>query len=88
MVQRFKALSPWPGIYLSSGLKLLELSLVEDESLNASYGIIDAIEKEGIMLTCKKGKVFLKMLQPASKNAMAAVDYIRGKRLGRGDTLV
>ncbi len=88
IMKHFKALSPWPGIYLESGLKLLDICLVDESSCNASVGMIDGIETEGIILTCKKGKVLLKILQPVSKNAMPAVDYIRGKRLGRGDTLV
>jgi methionyl-tRNA formyltransferase len=87
IVTRFKALSPWPGIFLESGLKLLELEY-HDEKENPLGGVIQAIKPEGIILTCKKGSLLLKTLQPVSKNAMSAVDYIRGKRLTLGDTLV
>ena len=87
IVTRFKALSPWPGLFLESGLKLLELEY-NDEKENALGGVIQAIKPEGIILTCKKGSLLLKTLQPISKNAMSAVDYIRGKRLNIGDTLV
>ena len=84
---RFKALMPWPGLFTASGLKLLDLELYAtmEESV---VGVIKEIKPEGIVLTCKKGSLLLKTLQPISKNAMNAVDYIRGKRLNLGDTLV
>lgn len=84
---QYKALSPWPGIFLESGLKLLDLAVC-DHHENAVSGIIKEIKSEGIIVTCKTGSLLLKTLQPISKNAMNAVDYIRGKRLSIGHTLV
>jgi len=87
ILTQYKALSPWPGLFIESGLKLLELELFsyEDEVI---AGVIKAIKPEGVIVTCKKGSLLLKTLQPVSKNAMNAQDYIRGKRLGIGDSLV
>lgn len=84
---QYKALSPWPGIFLESGLKLLDLDVC-DHHENAVFGVIKEIKSEGIIVTCKTGSLLLKTLQPISKNAMNAVDYIRGKRLSIGHTLV
>jgi len=84
---RFKALSPWPGLFSTTGLKLLDLELYDTCEENP-VGIIKEITPEGIVLTCKQGSLLLKTLQPISKNAMSAVAYIRGKRLNLGDTLV
>ncbi len=84
---RFKALTPWPGLFTASGLKLLDLELY-DTMEEGVVSVIKEIKPEGIVLTCKKGSLLLKTLQPISKNAMNAVDYIRGKRLNLGDTLV
>lgn len=84
---QYKALSPWPGIFLESGLKLLDLAVC-DHHENAVSGVIKEIKSEGIIVTCKTGSLLLKTLQPISKNAMNAVDYIRGKRLSIGHTLV
>jgi len=86
IVTKYRALTPWPGIFLSNGLKLLE---VEVRALNANYpaGTIHAITKEGISVACKEGTLFLKSLQAPSKSAMHASDYVRGKRLGLGDAL-
>jgi len=52
------------------------------------FGVIKEIKSEGVVITCKQGCILLKTLQPISKNAMNALDYIRGKRLTLGDTLV
>lgn len=84
---RYKALSPWPGLFIESGLKLLELELCSQED-EAMFGVIKEIKAEGVVITCKQGCILLKTLQPISKNAMKALDYIRGKRLNIGDTLV
>lgn len=87
IVKRFKALSPWPGIFLASGLKLIEMKHI-DSTNNETFGLISEVTSEGIILTCKTGKLLLKTLQPVSKSAMSARDYIRGKRLNCGDSLV
>lgn len=88
LMQKFRALTPWPGVFLDSGLKLIEISIADEDTLYDEAGIITAISKEGVVVTCKKGALVLKQLQPPSKNAMNATDYIRGKRLECGDRLV
>ncbi|WP_263831942.1 methionyl-tRNA formyltransferase [Sulfurospirillum oryzae] len=87
ILTQYKALSPWPGLFIESGLKLLDLELFSHED-EAIAGVIKAISSEGVIITCKKGSLLLKTLQPVSKNAMKALDYIRGKRLNIGDPLV
>ena len=86
---RYKALSPWPGIFLESGLKLLDIELVpNNNNATSPIGVIQEITHTGFIVSCKQNSLLLKMLQPVSKNAMNAQDYIRGKRLGIGDSLV
>lgn len=87
IITRYKALSPWPGLFLESGLKLLDIEHFSDKEESTS-GIIKEITPEGIIMTCKQGSLLFKTLQPVSKNAMNALDYIRGKRLNIGDSLV
>lgn len=87
IITRYKALSPWPGLFLESGLKLLDIEHFSDKEESTS-GIIKEIIPEGVIMTCKQGSLLLKTLQPVSKNAMNALDYIRGKRLNIGDSLV
>jgi len=83
---KYKAYSYWPGIFLSSGLKLKDVNLVENESLNIE-GEISAIKEDYIIVSCKKGKILVKTIQAPSKKAINAVDFIRGKRLNIGDIL-
>ena len=86
---RYKALSPWPGIFLESGLKLLDIEFVpNNNNATTSVGVIQEITHTGFIVSCKQNSLLLKMLQPVSKNAMNAQDYIRGKRLSIGDSLV
>ncbi len=76
----------WPGIYLSSGLKLKKIALVEREKEHEA-GKIVAVDDESIVVGCRRGSIRIYTVQPPSKKAMGAVDYIRGKRIGIGDTL-
>jgi len=86
IMRRFQGLSPWPGIFLSSGLKLLDIEYMETKTAH-EVGRIVRIENEGVIVTCKEGELFIKKVQPVSKNAMSVLEYIRGKRIGIGDTL-
>lgn len=86
LFNKYRAFTPWPGIYLSSGLKLKKVELVEKESSHES-GKILKIEKESIVLGCKKGSIRVYRVQPESKNEMDILSYINGKRVGVADTL-
>lgn len=86
IMTKFKALTPWPGIFLPSGLKLLDIDILT-QAKNEKKGVIDSFDKEGITVTCKENALFIKSVQPISKSPMRAVDYIRGKRLTIGDRL-
>ena len=86
---RYKALSSWPGIFLESGLKLLDIEFVpNNNNATSPIGVIQEITHTGFIVACKQNSLLLKTLQPVSKNAMNAQDYIRGKRLSIGDSLV
>lgn len=83
---KYRAFTPWPGVYLSSGLKLKKIEFIEDMSQNES-GAILSIEKDGIVIGCKKGSIKVLRVQPESKNEMDVFAYINGKRLNIADTL-
>lgn len=84
---RYRAFTPWPGIYLESGLKIKRLSLEESESTGCAGDII-AVEADSVVIQCQKGSLRLYELQPPSKQVMSAAAYLNGKRLERGNTLV
>ena len=82
---KFRAYDPWPGLFLDSGLKLKDMELVKGIGKPST---IIATNDDGIIVTCKSGALKIKTLQPASKKAMSSLEYIRGKRLEVGNTLV
>lgn len=83
---RYRAFTPWPGIFTESGLKIKVLSLEEEESAG-NAGEIIAIDAAGIVIQCTKGSLRLITLQAPSKQETSAVAYLHGKRLGCGNTL-
>ncbi|MFA6187965.1 MAG: methionyl-tRNA formyltransferase [Sulfuricurvum sp.] len=84
---RYRAFTPWPGIYLESGLKLKEMKLVENQS-HGIAGEILAVEDASIIVQCVKGSLRLIKVQAPSKQETSAMSYLNGKRLGCGNTLV
>jgi len=86
LYNRYRAFTPWPGVYLESGLKIKKMHLVESEKAHKS-GEILAVEKEFIVVGCTKGSVAIELVQPASKKEMSVISYLNGKRLSLADTL-
>ncbi|MGE4461402.1 MAG: methionyl-tRNA formyltransferase [Arcobacter sp.] len=84
---KYKAYSYWPGVFLESELKLKDIELCEENSINKEGEILE-ISKDFIVIGCKKGSLKVKTLQAPSKKAISSVDFIRGQRLEVGDILV
>ncbi len=84
---KYKAYSYWPGVFLKSELKLKDVELIETTSLNEEGEILE-IAKDFIIVGCKKGSLKIKTLQAPSKNAINAIDFIRGQRIQVRDILV
>ncbi len=84
---RYRAFTPWPGIYLDSGLKLKEMRLNESQS-HGTAGKIIVVDEDSIVVQCAKGSLRLLKVQAPSKQETSAVAYLNGKRLGCGNTLV
>lgn len=83
---KYKAYSFWPGIFLESGLKLKDVKLVEENSSNEEGTILE-LNKDSVVIACKKGSIEVKTLQAPSKKAINAVDFLKGKRVSVGDIL-
>ena len=83
---KYRAFTPWPGIYLESGMKLKKIDLVDKCALGKSGTIIE-INKDNILVACDKGVIRIYSVQPQSKKEMSVIAYINGKRLGIEDTL-
>jgi len=82
---KFRAYDPWPGLFLDSGLKLKDIEPIKG---SGRPNTIIAIEKQSITVACKEGALKVKTVQPSSKKQMNTVDYVRGKRLEVGNSLV
>jgi methionyl-tRNA formyltransferase len=83
---RYRAFTPWPGIFLQSGLKLKKMALHAKEG-NHEAGAIVEITPKSIVVGCQEGSLEIFTLQPPSKNEMDALSYINGKRLSLADIL-
>lgn len=83
----YRAYTPWPGVYLQSGLKLKEISLESTEGKHAAGEVLE-VGKNFLIVGCEKGSLRILRVQPPSKKEMDMQSYLNGKRLERADTLV
>ncbi len=86
LYNKYRAYTPWPGVFLKSGLKLKKMTLEEGESTNVA-GQILSIDKKSALIGCSHGSIRLYNVQPPSKKEVKIFDYINGKRLSVEDTL-
>ena len=82
---KYRAFTPWPGIFLESGLKLKKIELNE-KSREYTAGTILKIESDSIVVGCERGSLKIFNVQPQSKKEMSIIAYINGKRLALEDT--
>jgi methionyl-tRNA formyltransferase len=83
---RYRAFTPWPGIYLESGLKIKKM-ILEESSATGNQGEIIRIDKESIVVSCAQGTLRLFTLQAPSRGEVTAVEYLNAKRLVCGHIL-
>jgi len=86
LYNKYRAFTPWPGIYLNSGLKLKKISLEDKTSSNVA-GKILKIDSDSIVVGCSEGSVRVYTVQAPSKKEIDILSYINGKRLTLADTL-
>ena len=86
LYNKYRAFTPWPGIYLKSGLKLKKIALLETEK-NHNPGKILQIDKESIVVGCEKGSIRIFSVQAPSKKEVDILSYINGKRLSNENSL-
>lgn len=80
---------PWPGIYLASGLKILDLEILH-ESCERKFkcaGEILRVDKPSFCVSCGEGAVKITKVQEPGKKPVDASAYLNGKRLNAGDIL-
>ncbi len=82
---KFKAFYFWPGINLTNGLKIKQMKLA---TLKGAKNQILEIKKQSIIVGCSDGSIEIIEVQPPNKKKMNVVDFIRGKRLKKGDLII
>ena len=87
LYNKYRAFTPWPGVYLDSGMKLKSIELVEKCALGKSGAILE-INADNILVACSKGSIRIFSVQPQSKKEMSVISYINGKRLTLEDTFL
>jgi methionyl-tRNA formyltransferase len=86
LYNKYRAYTPWPGIYLDSGLKLKKIALIDADKKGKIANIV-CINDNSIDISCKKGIIRVFKVQPQSKKEMDVLSYINGKRLNIEDNL-
>ncbi len=86
MDRKYRAFQPWPGIFCDK-FKINDMEFVEIESENEKGKILD-IQKDGVIIGCKKGSVKLKKIQIPGKKEVDTLSYLNGQRLKKGDNIL
>lgn len=84
---KFKAYSPWPGICLENGLKLIDLKICKEKQSFSDFGRVLDITENHIEISCKQGSIELYEVNQPSKKTIKAKDFIKGQRKKIGDYL-
>ncbi|MDR1975993.1 MAG: methionyl-tRNA formyltransferase [Campylobacteraceae bacterium] len=83
--RKLLAFTPWPGLFLQSGLKLKSLRCVKAEHSFKAGEIVEIREGE-VITACIDGFAHIQTVQAPSKQETDALSYINGKRIRVGDT--
>lgn len=86
LFNRYRAFTPWPGVYLKSGLKLKKIALTDSDA-SFEAGKILKVEKDFIEVGCHKGSLYIYTVQPVSKKEMNISSFLNGQRLDVNDSL-
>ncbi len=83
---KFRAFTPWPGVFLPNGLKLIDMDL-KDKIATKTAGEILQIDKNEVQIACKEGILSVYEVQPPTKQKIKAYDYMQGMRKKIGDKI-
>ena len=83
---KYRAFIFWPGIFCESGLKLKRLTLHKREGKHTKAEILE-INADHAIIGCETGSIKVTHVQAPSKKEVDILSYLRGKRLGLGDSL-
>lgn len=96
LFNQFRAFQPWPGCFTfldpggKSPLRLIlqHVSVADDEPpAGLEPGRVAAVSDDSIDVVTGQGVLRIHELQPAGKRVMAVGEFLRGRRIDRGDRL-
>lgn len=85
VVRKFKAFTPWPGLFLENGIKLLDIKFNQNGKFE--FGTILSLTKNSFVVGFRNGTIEIIKLQEAGKKPVSGAEFINGKRLKIGDRI-
>lgn len=82
--RRMRAFHPWPGAFTYLEGKLLKVHRAQVKGGKGAPGEVLAADPRGIEVACGDGSLLLLEVQPEGKRAMAAADFLSGRKLAVG----
>ena len=85
-----RGLTPIPGAYLMQNGKMLKIAEAEATEGCGSLGEVIAIDEKGegsFTVACAAGALKISRVKPEGRGVMSAGDYIRGRKISKGDVL-
>ncbi len=85
-----RGLTPVPGAYLMQNGKMLKIAEAEAVNGSGSVGEVIAVDDKGegsFTVACGEGALKIFRIKPEGKGVMTAGDYIRGRKISKGDIL-
>jgi len=90
IANRLRGFSPWPGVQIHHAGRSLKLINASATALRTAEppGTLLAATREGVDVACGEGTVLrIERVQPESRGATAAFDFVNGARLRPGSIL-
>ncbi len=82
--RRLRAFTPWPGAFCASEHGVLKVTKAAVRAGSGAPGTVLAAGPDGIEVACSAGSLLLQVLQPEGKRAMAAKEFLAGRKVTVG----
>ncbi|GAA6763122.1 MULTISPECIES: methionyl-tRNA formyltransferase [Thermus] len=84
---RHRGVQPWPGSYFFHGGKRVKVLALRPEPGEGEPGVVQAVDREGVLVGTGEGLIRLLQVQPEGKRPMPAADWARGYGVTPGTRL-
>ena len=90
---RIRGVTPIPGAFAYLDGKMLKICSVKVERADGRNEVagevleLDSVGEGAITVACAEGRLLIRKLKPEGKGVMSAGDFIRGRKIKKGDIL-